>query len=95
MFYFTSSLRITQKKYNYKRLSEKKIMSKHANLKNVLQNFYEKNKNLGQKEIRDRFLKLGVPDRTLNNWLRLLEQGKTFQRKVATFEGRKSIRSSS
>ena len=57
-------------------------MSKHANLKNVLQNFYEKNKNLGRKKIRDRFLKLGAPERSLNNWLSLLEQGKTLQRKV-------------
>ena len=49
-----------------------------------MQNFYEKNKNLGRKEIRDRFLKLGAPERSLNNWLRLLEQGKTLQRKVGS-----------
>ena len=59
-------------------------MAKYTYLKNVLQNCFDKNKHHGRKYIRDQFIKLGAPERSLNNWLRLLEQGKTLQRKVGS-----------
>lgn len=49
-------------------------MAKHADLKKVLEIYYQKNHQLGRKHIFDRFIDLGAPKRTLNRWLVRLDQ---------------------
>ena len=56
-------------------------MAKHDALKENLYNFYTANKHLSRKEIFDRFIAIGAPERSLNRWLCNLEQNKTFKRK--------------
>ena len=56
-------------------------MAKHDALKENLYNFYTANKHLSRKEIFDRFIAIGAPDRSLNRWLCNLEQNKTLKRK--------------
>ena len=60
----------------------------YEGMKNVLYNFYEKTIQLGRSYIKKHFIKLGVPKRTLNCWLKALEQGETLKRKI--FSGRPS-----
>ena len=60
----------------------------YEGMKNVLYNFYEKNIHLGRNYVRNHFLKLGVQKRTLNRWLKALEEGETLERKKGS--GRKS-----
>jgi hypothetical protein len=56
-------------------------MVKHDALKENLYNFYTANKHLSRKEIFDRFIAIGAPERSLNRWLCNLEQNKTLKRK--------------
>ena len=44
-------------------------------------NFYTSNRHLSRKEIFDRFIAIGAPERSLNRWLCSLEQNKTLKRK--------------
>jgi len=50
-------------------------------LKENLYNFYIANKHLSRKEIFDRLIAIGAPERSLNRWLCNLEQNKTLKRK--------------
>ena len=50
-------------------------------LKENLYNFYTSNRHLSRKEIFDRFIAIGAPERSLNRWLCSLEQNKTLKRK--------------
>jgi len=56
-------------------------MTKHDALKENLYNFYTANKHLSRKEIFDRFIAIGAPERSLKRWLYNLEQNKTLKRK--------------
>jgi hypothetical protein len=56
-------------------------MAKHDALKENLFNFYTSNRHLNRKEIFDRFIAIGAPERSLNRWLCNLEQNKTLKRK--------------
>jgi len=56
-------------------------MLKHDALKENLYNFYTANKHLSRKEIFDRFIAIGAPERSLNRRLCNLEQNKTLNRK--------------
>ena len=53
----------------------------YEEVKNILYNYYQKNHGLGRKHILERFRGMGAPERTLINWLKLLEEGKTLTRK--------------
>jgi len=50
-------------------------------LKENLYNFYTANKHLSRKEIFDRFIAIGAPERSLNRWPCNLEKNKTLKRK--------------
>jgi len=59
-------------------------MAKFDALKTTLYKFYEKNKQKGRKYIRDKFLELGAPERSLDRWLTTLEENKSLERKVGS-----------
>ena len=59
-------------------------MSKYDAVKKNLQEYYEKNANLGRKEIFRVFLGHGIPKSTLNRWLACLEKNTSLNRKVGS-----------
>lgn len=56
-------------------------MAKYNDMKNVLQEYYKNNIQLGRKHIFDHFIVMGVPERSLNRWLVQLEATNTLERK--------------
>lgn len=56
-------------------------MAKYDDMKNVLQEYYKNNIQLGRKHIFDHFIVMGVPERSLNRWLVQLEATYTLERK--------------
>ena len=59
-------------------------MGKYDSLKTTLYDFYKKNKSKGRGFIKDQFLKLGAPKRSLNRWLISLENNKSLERKIGS-----------
>jgi hypothetical protein len=56
-------------------------MAKYDDLKNTLHKFYVKNRNLGRKQIFEKFRELDAPKRSLNRWLTILEEKKSLRMK--------------
>jgi len=56
-------------------------MAKYDDLKNTLHKFYVKNRNLGRKQIFEKFRELDAPKRSLNRWLTILEEKQSLRRK--------------
>ncbi|KAL4465572.1 hypothetical protein ABPG72_014021 [Tetrahymena utriculariae] len=55
-------------------------MKKYQEKKKILSEFYQKNKNKGRAFIKKQFTILGTPQRSLDRWITLLEQGKSLDR---------------
>ncbi len=55
-------------------------MAKYDDLKSTLYKFYVKNRNLGRKQIFEKFRELDAPKRSLNRWLTILEEKKIIEK---------------